>query len=569
MFSLYLDLPIVPELDHDRARTRGARGQAVAATASPLASLAAIEVIQRGGSAADAVVAAQAVLSLVEPHASGFGGGTVIVWHDQQTGASGVIDGLAAAPAAVTDRLEIDFDGRTIPRERAMFGGRTVGVPGTLRALEKIHQRFGRLSWQTLFDAAREHATTGFAMPPYLVKTITEIGSIQDEALAHQIYCAGKRRVMPEGSLVRNHKFAETLATIADQGVEAFYQGMIAENLIEVVTQDSFASRMTLKDLSNYSVVERAPATYHFNGMQVMTAPAPVFGGTCVGQILGMIEALGLTGSDLTENPDLLHAVLEAGRLAFADRGAYIGETVDSSISRALLDPSYLAERAKTIDFTRRANKVQHGALTLPIPPGPDGTGLTSAMTSHLVVSDLMGLTISMTTTINQNFGSRLSTGGFYLNNVQTNFAAKPTAPHSTRNAYNAMAPGQRAMTSFAPSIMLDAKGQIKAALGAGGGNRIVGFVANALLRIAAGYTDAQKIVSAPQAMNWNGLSNIELGFAQSRADLTAREHYCVMRRMDGGTQVALKQGEFWNAGGDIRRDGTAIALVRENHEGS
>ena len=165
--------------------------------------------------------------------------------------------------------------------------------------------------------------------------------------------------------------------------------------------------------------------------------------------------------------------------------------------------------------------------------------------------------------TINQNFGSRLSTGGFYLNNVQTNFAAQPTTPQSKYRAYNAMAPGKRAMTSFAPSIMLDAQGQIKAALGAGGGNRIVGFVANALLRIAAGYNDAQKIVSAPQAMNWNGLSNIEPGFAHARTDLTERQHYFAMRRMDGGTQVALRQGAMWNAGGDIRRDGTAISLLR------
>jgi len=565
MHSLYLDLSCETELDHDRARQRGARGHAMAATASPLASLAAIEMIKRGGSAADAVVSAQAVLGLVEPHASGFGGGTVIVWHDQQTGASGVIDGLAAAPNAVTDRLQVDFDGRIIPRERAMFGGRTVGVPGTLRALEKIHQRFGCLSWHTLFDAAREHATEGFAMPPYLVKTMTEIGSIQDEPLAQRIYCAGARRAVAEGTIIQNPEYAKTLATIAEQGVEAFYQGAIAENLINVVTQDAFASHMTLADLKNYAVVERSPTSYRFNGMQVMTAPAPVFGGISAGQIVGMVEALGLTGSDLTDNPDLLHAVLEAGRLAFADRGAYIGEASDASVNGALLNSAYLAERAKTIDLKRRASAVRHGDLGIAHAAGPDGTGLTSAMTSHLVVSDLKGLTISMTTTINQNFGSRLSTGGFYLNNVQTNFAAQPTSSHSKQRAYNAMAPGKRAMTSFAPSIMLDATGQIKAALGAGGGNRIVGFVANALLRIAAGYDDAQKIVSAPQAMNWNGLSNIELEFAPMRANLTEREHYFVMRRMDGGTQVALKQGNVWNAGGDIRRDGTAIALVDPN----
>ena len=559
MHSLYLKLPVAPELDHDQSRQRAARGEAIATTASPLATLAAIDTMKQGGSAADAIVAAQAVLGLVEPHASGFGGGTVIVWHDQATGKRGVIDGLAASPAVVTDRLELDFDGRSIPRERAMSGGRTVGVPGTLRALERIHQQHGKLSWNKLFIPAHHHATEGFELPPYLVKTITEIGSIQDEPLAHSVYCGGNRRVLAEGTRVRNLEYAKTLVSIAEQGAEAFYQGQIADSLIKVITQDSFASRMTLQDLKNYQAIERAPAQYQFNGMTVMTAPAPVFGGIAVGQMVTMIEKLGLSGKDLSDSIELTHAAMEAGRLAFADRGAYIGESTETSTTNALLNSDYLARRATQIDLKQRALKISCGDLGANIAAGADGTGLTSAMTSHLIVSDAMGLTISMTTTINQNFGSRLSTGGFYLNNVQTNFAATPSG--TGVRAYNAMAPNKRAMTSFAPSIMLDSAGHVRAALGAGGGNRIVGFVANAMLRLAAGYTDAQKIIAAPQAMNWNGLTNLEPGLAHLSGPLTKLQHYFVIRRMDGGTQIALKEGKRWSAGGDIRRDGTAVGL--------
>ena len=561
MHSLYMDLPQPREFDHDKSRQRAATGHAVAATASPLASLAAMNTIKQGGSAADAVVAAQAVLCLVEPHASGLGGGTVIVWHNAATGEAGVIDGLSAAPAIVTERLETDFDGRSIPRERAMTGGRTVGVPGTLRALEKAHQKFGCLRWENLFDAARMHATEGFALPPYLVKTMNEIGSMQDESLAQHVYCGGTRHVCGAGTVVRNPLYGKTLAAIAELGVEAFYQGEIAEQLVKLVNNDQFSGRMQLSDLKNYTAVERAPAQYTFNGMQVLTAPAPVFGGIAVGQIVGMMEHLGLTGTDLCDNPDLAHALMEAGRLAFSDRGAFIGEQTSAAAMKALLSPEYIAERARRIDPEKIAIKVRPGDLGCAFPAGADGTGLTSAMTSHLVVSDLNGLTISMTTTLNQNFGSRLSVGGFYLNNVQTNFAARPTTEGNAVRAYNAMAPGKRAMTSFAPTIMLDGQGRVRAALGAGGGNRIVGFVANAMLRIAAGYDDAQKIVSAPQIMNWNGLTNIEPGLRHLYENFTKRQHFCVTRRMDGGTQVALKNGDTWNAGADIRRDGTAIGL--------
>ena len=561
MHTLYYTLPKSNDLDHDQSRQRGATGQAVAASASPLASLAAITAIKNGGSAADAVVAAQAVLGLVEPHASGFGGGTVIVWHDERTGASGVIDGLAASPASVTDSLERDFDGRAIPRERAMSGGRTVGVPGTLRALENLHKRFGKQPWAKAFDPARQHATEGFSIPPYLIKTITEIGSIQDERLAHEIYCGGKRRVMPEGSIIRNAAYAKTLSIVAEQGASAFYEGDIAEELIAVVNGDLFPGRMTRQDLADYTALDKAPATYDFNGAKILTAPAPVFGGIAVGQIVQMMESLGFAGQDLGDSADLTHAVMQAGRLAFSDRGAYIGEQTPTSVQAALLDPAYLAERAKLIDLRQVMGSVKHGQLGADMPAGPDGTGLTSAMTSHLVICDGDGLTISMTTTINQNFGSRLSVRGFYLNNVQTNFAAKSGSETGTR-AYNAMAARKRPMTSFAPSIMLNPGGSVRAALGAGGGNRIVGFVANALLRIAAGYEDAQQIVSAPQALSWTALSNIEPGLGKLSQALTQRGHYLMARRMDGGTQVALKQGNSWNAGADIRRDGTAVALI-------
>ena len=546
--------------DHDPERQRAARGSAVVATASPLATEAAIEVLEAGGSAADALVAAQAVLCLVEPQASGFGGGSVIVWHHQPSGQAGVIDGLSAAPAAVTNRLEEDYDGSTLPLERVLSGGRTVGVPGTLRALEAAHARFGRLPWSRLFDSGRRLATAGFPLPPYLARTVNEIAGIRKEKLARTLYCADDSRALPPGTLVRNPDLGETLAEIAEQGADAFYLGRVASAITRTVQNDDFPGRINLRDFAAYRAVMREPVVGRFAGARLLTAPAPVFGGISALQIAGIAERLGLTGTEPRESAALLHAVLEAGRIAFADRAAYIGDPdYAAPPDRALLDSTYLESRAREIDPRRIQASVSAGDVGAPM--GANGTGLATAMTSHLSIVDGAGLTIAMTTTINLNFGSRLSVAGFYLNNVQTNFARYPEAEGRVRS-YNAMAPGKRPMTSFAPMLMIGADGRPLAALGAGGGNRIPGYVSNALLRIAAGQSDAQRIVAEPQALHAGGVASLEPDLEHHREGLLERGHQVQVRRLDGGTQLVLRDGNAWSGGGDVRRDGSAMAIT-------
>ena len=537
-------------------------GKVIVSCASPWASHAASEILKAGGSAADAIVAAQSVLALVEPHASGFGGGTVIVWHNTRTGESGVMDGLACAPGRVTSRLEEDFNGQKIPRERVLTGGFTVGVPGTVKTLSLAHQRFGRLPWAQLFDRARELSEGGFLLPPYLVKTINEIGPIQDEPLAKSVYCQGERLTKPAGTLVKNPLFAATLKLLADQGVDSFYEDSeISKNLLLKLHQDTMPSHMTLQDLQSYRVIERETLQYTLGDQKVITAPPPVFGGLAVGQILTMLDILGRSRLDPSSSAEQIHCIAEAGRMAFADRGAYVGDPDYSEIPQAqMINRSYLEERAKLIHLDQRIQDIQPGKPDPSLMPATDGTGIASAMTSHLVVADADGLCISMTTTINQNFGSRLSTGGFFLNNALTNFARVPKLG-TQRVSVNAMEPGKRPMTSFAPSMVLDGQNQPLMLVGAGGGNRIVGFVTNAILRLRSGHLNPQEILAAPQVLNWSGVTDIEPGLSQFVPALKQKGHWPLVRRMDGGTHAAILRDGIWYGGADTRRDGAAMGI--------
>ena len=535
-------------------------GKIIISCASPWASHAASEILKAGGSAADAIVAAQSVLALVEPHASGFGGGTVVVWHNTLTGESGVMDGLACAPGRVTSRLEVDFDGQKIPRVRVLTGGFTVGVPGTVKTLSLAHQRFGRLPWAQLFDRARELSEGGFLLPPYLVKTINEIGPIQDESLAKSVYCQGDTFTKPAGTLVKNPLFAATLKLLAEQGGDAFYEDSeLSKELLAKLHHDTMPSHMTLQDLQSYRVVERETLKYALGDQKILTAPAPVFGGLAVGQILTILDILGRSDLDPSSSADQIHCIAEAGRMAFADRGAYVGDPDFSDIPQAqLINRNYLQARANLINLKQRIQDIHPGIPEPSLTPASDGTGIASAMTSHIVVADAYGLCISMTTTINQNFGSRVSTGGFFLNNALTNFARVPQVGDQ-RISVNAMEPGKRPITSFAPSMVLDGKDQPLMLVGAGGGNRIVGFVTNAILRMRSGKSNPQEILAAPQVLNWSGLTDIEPGLSQYVPALKQKGHWPLVRRMDGGTHAAILQDGVWHGGADTRRDGAAI----------
>ena len=536
-----------PWLDFDVSRARPARGRAAAATANPLASWAALCMLRVGGGAIDAAIAAQAVLTVVEPNASGIGGGAVIVLHDR--GATHVIDGLAAAPARVPDRLETDFDGRTVPADRAVYGGRTVGVPGVLRALELAHRRFGRLPWARAFEPAVALAEGGFPLAPYLVRMLQEFAPIRDEAMARTLFCGGTGAPLPAGTGLRNISLARALQGIAEGGADVFYQGELAERIARAVRSDHFPGSIIEADLAGYRAIERQALRFPLGRCTVVGAPLPAFGCIAAGQIIGIAARLGIDGIGRDLGVDEIHILAEAGRIAFADRARYADPDFYPVDGAASLDAGYLDARAALLDPRRRTDRIRAGR--------PDALGVST--TSHIVIADEAGQVVSMTTTINQNFGARIAVDGFYLNNALTNFAAEPV--QNGKRVPNAMESGKRPRTTIAPAIVLDETGRAIAAIGAGGGYRIIGYVANGLLRLAGGEADPQALLAAPHALNWNGITELEPPFERHATELIARGHWLSVRRLDGGTQCLTRNGDTVLAGGDPRRDGAAMAI--------
>ena len=540
-------------IDVDPTRRVAARGRAAAATANPLASWAALRMLRAGGSAVDAAVAAQAMLTLVEPNASGLGGGAIVLVH--QAGATLCLDGLATAPARVPVRLATDFDGRSVPPDRAIYGGRTVGVPGALRALERAHRQFGRLAWAALFEPAIELAEQGYPLSPYLWRSLHENPAVRDTGFAQAQYCGGDDAVLPPGSVLRNPALAASLRSIAEDGAAALYEGALAEAVVRAACDDPFAGTLTAADMASYAPVARAPLRFTVGGLTVLAAPLPAYGGLAAAQIVAFAQRMGVSSLGVDLSANAVHVLAEAGRLAFADRWPYADPDHAPADVAQLLDPAYLDARAALLHPVRRTDRIVPGR----------GRELGASMTSHLCVADERGQVVSMTTTINQNFGSRIAVGGFWLNNVMTNFAAEPVLRGRLRPDLadpNAMAPFKRARTTIAPMIVLDEAGQPLAALGAGGGYRIIGYVANALLRLAGGMRDPQAILAAPHALNWSGISEVEPSLDRHVRELSARGHWVHVRRMDGGTQCLVLENGTVRAAGDPRRDGVGMALA-------
>jgi gamma-glutamyltranspeptidase/glutathione hydrolase len=540
-----------PWITADPARRGPARGRAAVAAANPLAARAGLLMLKAGGSAVDAAVAVQMALTVVEPNASGIGGGAVILVHDGDEVLC--LDGLARAPGRVTARLMTDFDGRSVPSERAMYGGRTVGVPGAVMALEHAHRRFGRLRWAELFAPAIELAEDGAPLSPYLMRALAENPAVRDTRFGRSQYCAGGL-ALPAGTVRRNPALAASVRAIAEGGAAALHEGPLAEAIVAAVADDPFAGTITMADMGSYLPVERAPLRFGVGDLAVLGGPLPAYGALSAAQIIGFVRHHGLESLGAMPSEDAVHLLVEAGRLSVMDRWPFADPDFSPADVSLLLEPDYIAARATLIDPARRADRYSVGR----------GRELGASMTSHLCTADARGQVVSMTTTINQNFGSRIEVGGFWLNNVMTNFANEPVLRGRSGREWhdpNALAPHKRARTTIAPVIVLGPEGRPLAALGAGGGYRIIGYVANALLRLAGGMRDAQAILDAPHAMNWNGITEIEPELEAFAKPLAARGHWPHVRRLDGGTQCLVIEDGAVNAAGDRRRDGWGMAL--------
>jgi gamma-glutamyltranspeptidase/glutathione hydrolase len=544
-------------------RTQKTAGQAqrfMAAAANPLAATAGRDILRAGGSAADAAIAIQLVLNLVEPQSSGIGGGAFFVHWDEASRKVVTLDGRERAPMAARPDRFVGADGKPTPFMTAVVGGRSVGVPGTLRLLETAHRRWGKLPWPQLLAPAIKLAEEGFAVSPRLHGLLTGDAALRNDALAAALYYEPDGKARAIGHVLKNPAFAATLRAVAIEGANAFYTGAIAQDIVDTVTgHKTNPGDMTLADLASYAVVEREPVCGRYRVYRLCGMGPPSSGAVALQQMLGILEKQDM--SRLGPTPAAAHWFSEAGRLAFADRALYLGDPDFLSVPvGGLIDPGYIRSRAGLIDPERSMGRARAGE-----PPNRRAWNLAPSDgvefgTSHISVIDADGNAVSMTTTIESQFGARIMTkGGFLLNNELTDFNFSPV--EEGKPVANRVEPGKRPRSSMAPTLVFDNFGRLHAVVGSPGGSQIIGYVAKTIVALLDWKMDPQQAVDLANFGSRNGPTELEAGSEAEawKAALEAKGHEVRLVEMTSGIQAIVKTPEGFVGGADGRREGVAI----------
>ncbi|KFF44299.1 gamma-glutamyltransferase [Pseudomonas sp. BRG-100] len=551
----------------------------MAAAANPLAAEAGREMLRQGGSAIDAAIAMQAVLTLVEPQSSGIGGGAfIMLWDGKNVQA---YDGRETAPAGATERLFLKADGTPMAFTDAQIGGRSVGTPGVLRALEMAHKKSGHLQWAKLFEPAIRLSEQGFAISPRLHSLIAADRFIvqSPEMAAYFLNADGSPKAT--GTLLKNPALAAVFKRIAKEGPDALYHGAIADEIARKVQGNHNAGSLSVADLKGYSAKERAPLCTDYKQWKICGMPPPSSGGIAVAQILGTLQALqtrdprlaiapmtpnkSTSPAGLEPTPEAVHLIAEAGRLAFADRALYVADADFTPVPVAgLVAPNYL---------TRRAALIGERSMGVAKPGQPEGVQVAYApdrsplriSTSQVVAVDDQGGAVSMTTTVEAAFGSHVMVQGFLLNNQMTDFSFIPE--ENGQPVANRVQPGKRPRSAMAPTLVFDRNsGELLATVGSPGGSQIIEYVSKSLVAMLDWKLDPQAAISLPNFGSRNGATELETGLFSPalKQALKDKGHALSEIDMTSGVQAIVRtrdaQGKVSLSGGaDPRREGEAL----------
>ncbi|MGN0096835.1 MAG: gamma-glutamyltransferase [Corynebacterium sp.] len=564
-------------------------------TANPLATEAACEVLRDGGDAADALVTAQFVLGLVEPQASGVGGGGYILYNDAESGDLTAIDGRETAPIAATGTYlsQVSREDTSSPTPDARRSGRSIGVPGVVAALGELHEKHGSVDWAGLLAPAESMATDGFRISERLSSSIAD--SAEDlardkDARAYFLDNGGDAK--KAGDLLKNPEYAATLSTLADGGADALYTGDLARRIVERVNSregGTTPGRMSTADLAAYSPETHDAVCGPYRDTVVCGMPPSSSGGITVLSALGILENADLgqyTPSDVTADgavPDAeaVHLVSEAERLAYADRDAYVADTAFTPLPGdspdALLDEDYLRSRYESIDPETSMGEADPGELEMSAARGADQP---EHGTSHISVIDGDGNAASMTTSVEAAFGSFHMVGGFLLNNQLTDFS-EDAVDEDGNPVANRVEGAKRPRSSMAPMIIFDRKdgsdgtdgsrGDVRMVLGSPGGAVIPQFVVKTIVALVDWEMDPQQAVGSPNfgarntAETGVGGENPLIGGGGEAVDrltsgLEDRGHDVSTEDQSSGLSAIVRQDDGTLVGGaDPRREGVVL----------
>ena len=540
---------------------------AMVVTAHPLATEAALSMLRAGGSAIDAAIAAQAMLGLVEPQSSGFGGGGFMVFAEplrEKIARVTAIDGRETAPAATTDRRFLRTDGQAMAFDEALANARAVGVPGVVSMLDQAHQRWGKLPWQALLAPAIEAARKGVPVSHRLhTLSATDPLLARSKTLA-PLLLNRSGKAWPTGHLLKSPAYAELLETLAKEGPSAFYQGKLAKHFVRELR--AAGSDITDSDWSSYSADVTPALCLPIASFNACSASAPS-GGFSVLEMVSLWQrhqqtqrgpVLNTLGNDLST--DSLHGLLEAERLGFADRQRYGADPRKVVVPvSGLLSHYYLNQRARLIEDLAAQGAVPAGTPHGAKVSATDGQTLEHG-TSHISIVDTQGRWLAMTSSIEDRFGSRLLIRGVLMNNQLTDFSFVPT--QSDLPVANRVGPGKRPRSAMSPTVLINDEGRPVLAMGSPGGSRILGFNARVLSAYIAGVHDASKLVSLPMVLNRNGPTEVERTLGRDAiAELKARGHDVKVVEMASGHGVIVRRGSTLQGAADPRREGQAAGF--------
>jgi gamma-glutamyltranspeptidase/glutathione hydrolase len=558
-----------PEGATPLARTSGPRTtqRDMVVAAHPLAAAAGAQMLAEGGSAIDAMIATQLVLNLVEPQSSGLGGGGFLLYYDAAAKQLTSFDARETAPAAAGPDLFLGPDGKPLRFIDAVVGGRSVGTPGIPRLLDSMHRRYGKLLWPRLFEPAIRLAEAGFAVSPRLAAAILDDkDTLQRYPSTRSYFFHADGTPLQAGETLRNPALAETLRAIAEGGADAFYQGGIAEDIVATVQGAAGnPGKLAESDLAGYQIIERAPVCAPYRRYNVCGMGPPSSAALTIGQILGILEPFDMSALPPAAT-QAVHLFAEASKLAYADRALYIADPAFvKQPGLGLIDPGYLSARTSLIDGRRAISKATAGE-----PPWREGRlyapdrSAEIPSTSHMSIVDDAGNIVSLTTSVESGFGSRLMVRGFLLNNQLTDFSF--IAEENGKPVANRVEPGKRPRSSMAPTVVFappNAAGEAKPlyVLGSPGGARIIPFVAWSLIGLLDWQLDLQTAVSMAHVANLNGPTELEAGtgLVALNPALTALGQTVRVIDMNSGLHaIRIGDGEL-QGGVDPRREGAAL----------
>jgi gamma-glutamyltranspeptidase / glutathione hydrolase len=541
--------------------------QQMVAAANPLAAAAGKKILDAGGSAMDAVIAMQLVLTLVEPQSSGIGGGGFVLSYNARTGKTTSYDGRETAPAAATANLFLSMDGKSLPMIEAYQGGRSVGVPGMMALMARSHKAQGRLPWKTLFEPAIATARDGFAVSPRLHSMIDNAQSLIEKfPTTKATFIGSDGKALATGALYKSPAYAAILQKMAKGGAAAFYRGDNAAAIVAAVKDSAVSpATLTLQDLRNYKVVERTPLCGLYHSYKICSMGPPSSGAVAILQSLQLLAAHDLKKMG-PQSADAIHLIAESLAIAFADRDVHLADPAFFDVPvEGLLDQTYLSSRAALLDPAKAG-----GPYTAGNPPAKSKSALAPNLnhdvpsTSHMVAADKFGNVASWTGTVQAPFGSFLQVNGYMLNNELTDFAFLPQ--RDGKAVANKVEPGKRPRSSMSPTIVFDAQGRVVMALGSAGGARIIAHVLKTVIAHLDWGLDIQQAIDYPNFFKSAQGLEIEPGALATaiHAPLEAKGQRLSERaNVSGLSGLTIAYGtngsRTLQGGADSRREGIAL----------